>query len=56
MNGFSILDLIRTLYRATLFKGKFNNALENWKPLFWLISVTILLKQLEYSLSIPIRR
>ena len=36
---------------------KFNNAWENhWKPLFALISVRILLKQLDYSLSISMRR
>ena len=36
---------------------KVNNARENhWKPLFALISVRILLKQLDYSLSISMRR
>jgi len=36
---------------------KFNNALENHcKPLFALISVRILLKQLDYSLSISMGR
>ena len=36
---------------------KFNNRWENhWKPLFALISVRILLKQLDYSLSISMRR
>jgi len=43
--------------RATLLRVKFNNALENhWKPLLALISVRILLKQLDYSLSISMRR
>ena len=46
-----------SLIRATLFKRvKFNNAWENhWKPLFALISVRILLKQLDYSLLISMR-
>ena len=36
---------------------KFNNAWENhWKPLFALISVRILLTQLDYSLLISMRR
>ena len=36
---------------------KFNNAWKNnWKPLFALISGRILLKQLDYSLSISMRR
>ena len=36
---------------------KFNNERENhWKPLFALISVRILLKQLDYSLSISMWR
>ena len=36
---------------------KFNDVWEyhNWKPLFALISVRILLKQLDYSLSISMR-
>ena len=40
--------------RATSLRVKFNNAWEfnHWKPLFALISVRILLKQLDFALNI----
>ena len=45
-------SLIRTTLRV-----KFNNEWEkHWKALFALISVRILLQQLDYSLSISMRR
>ena len=44
-------------YMQLCLREKFNSARENnFKPLFVLISVRILLKQLDYSLSISMRR
>ena len=56
IRAYTTANLPRTVrYVQLCLRVKFNNAKENyWKPLFALISVRILLKQLDYSLSISI--